>query len=111
MYLVLKSSQDRIDQTGSLFEAVRGHWKLDPTHASQCSHVIATIRGSEKVEGVFSIDNWYPSTVLDDRFVFSGQQDPVLESKLLGKKLNPTLQKQGQQNPVLYVEEQDLLEI
>lgn len=111
MYILLKSSAERIKQTGSLFEAVRGHWRLDPQHASQCSHVIATIDGTKEISAAYTIDKWYPSTVLDDRYVFSGQQDDVLTNKLRGKKINSKLSVKGLQNPVLYVEENDLLEI
>lgn len=111
MYLLVKTTTDRIKQTGSLFEAVRGHWKLDPNHASQCSHVIVTMDGTKNIHGAFSVDKWYPSTVLDDRFVFSGEPDEQLTNKLLGKQLNSKLCLKGSQNPVQYVDEKDLLQI
>ena len=111
MYLLVKTTANRVKQTGSLFEAVRGHWKLDPNHASQCSHVIVTMDGTKNIHGAFSVDKWYPSTVLDDRFVFSGEQDEQLTNKLLGKQLNSKLCIKGSQNPVQYVDEKDLLQI
>ena len=111
MYLVIKTSQERIDATGSLFEAARGHWRLDPDHASECSHAIIGLLGSKDIKAVYSIDKWYPSTVLDDRYVFSGETDEELESQLIGKTLNSRLTARGLENPILYVKENELLEV
>ena len=111
MYLVIKTSQERIDATGSLFEAARGHWRLDPEHASECTHAVVTLLGSKDVKAVYNIDKWYPSTVLDDRYVFSGDIDDKLASQLVGRTLNSRLTARGLENPVLYVEEDELLEV
>lgn len=109
MYLLIKTTNETVAQKGSLFEAVRGHWKLNPDHASQCSHVIATIIGSKQVDGVYNIDKWYPSTLVDNKYVFSGDVDEQLEKQLVGKELNTELFAKGLKNPIIYVEEKELL--
>lgn len=110
MYLVIKTSQEEVERRGSLFEAARGHWVLNPEHASKCSHAIITLRGDKEVKAVYDIDGWYPSTLLDDRYVFAGNENLDLESKLVGRTLNPRLTAQGRENPISYIEESKLLE-
>ena len=110
MYLLIKTTNETVEHCGSLFEAVRGHWKLNPDHASQCSHVIATIIGSRQVDGVYNIDKWYPSTLVDNKYVFSGDVDEQLEGQLIGKELNSKLFTKGLKNPIIYVEENELLQ-
>lgn len=110
MYLVIKTSQEEIDRQGSLFEAARGHWRLDPNHASQCSHAVIALLGNKDIKAVYNIDKIYPSTLIDGRYVFSGDTDKALESKLVGKTLNSRLTAKGLENPILYVEEKELLE-
>ncbi len=110
MYLLIKTSEESIKREGSLFEAARGHWRLDPNHASQCSHVVVTLLGTKDVKAVYTIDKWYLSTIFGDRYVFSGETDKQLENKLVGKTLNPRLTAKGLENPILYVNEDELLE-
>lgn len=111
MYIVIKTSQKEIDKTGSLFEAARGHWSLNPNRASQCSHAVITLTGHPDIKAVYKMDKWYPSTLINNRFVFAGEEDPVEERKLVGKILNKKLRVKGLENPILYVEEKELLEI
>lgn len=111
MYLIIKTSEERIISQGSLFEAVRGHWRLDPAHASECTHAIAVVIGTKKVADVYSIDMLYPSTVCEGRYVFSGSRDDSLCEKLVGKTINPKLTARGLENPILYVNEDELLEV
>lgn len=110
MYIVIKTTDDKITQTGSLFEAARGHWRLDPQHASQCSHAIISIVGNKNIQDVIKIDKWYESTLVDNKYVFSGQRDKQLFNQLVGKQLNSNLCIAGAQNPIQYVEEQNLLQ-
>lgn len=106
MYLVLKTSMDKIIQMGSVFEAVRGHWVLDPEHAKQCTHVIAVT--DKQVKGVFTLDKIYKSTLCGGRYVFSGETDVNLNNKLRGKEINSILCLKGAENPVRYVDEKEL---
>lgn len=110
MYLVIKTSQEQVDRCGSLFEAARGHWRLDPNHASQCSHAVISLIGSKVIQAVYTIDKWYESTLIPGKQVFAGNVDSTLENKLVGKILNSALCKKGMEYPTLYVEEKDLLE-
>lgn len=107
MYLVLKTTTDKIVQMGSIFEAIRGHWVLDPEHAEQCSHVIAVV--DKQVREVFTLDKIYKSTLCGGRYVFAGETDTDLTNKLRGREINSELCIKGAENPVRYVKESELL--
>lgn len=111
MYIVIKTSQEEIDRQGSLFEAARGHWRLDVDRASTCSHAVIALIGQKDIKAVYKIDKWYPSTLIDNRYVFSGEPDIVEEKKLVGKKLNSKWTAKGLENPILYPKENELLEV
>lgn len=106
MYLVLKTTTDKIVQMGSVFEAVRGHWVLDPQHAQDAIHVIAVV--DKTVKEVFTLDKIYKSTLCAGRYVFAGETDIDLTSKMKGKEINPNLCLKGAENPVRYVDEKEL---
>ena len=57
MYLLIKTSQEKVNEQGSLFEAARGHWYVNPKRASQCSHAIVTLRGHKDVKAVYKNNN------------------------------------------------------
>lgn len=107
MYIVLKVTQEQIVAMGSVFEAARGHWVLDPDRASQCSAVVVVT--NKQVQEVFKADAWYPSTLCEGRFVFAGWRNLGLTHKLQGCNINPALCLKGAENPVRYVEESELL--
>lgn len=111
MYLIIKTSQEEIDRQGSLFEAARGHWRVDPERAIKCSHAVITLLGQKDIKAVYRMDKWYPSTLVDGRHVFAGERDTKEESKLVGKTLNSKWRAKGLENPILYSEEDELLEI
>ena len=109
MYLLIKTSQEKVNEQGSLFEAARGHWYVNPKRASQCSHAIVTLRGHKDVKAVYKIDNWEHSFYR--RHHFNGSTDNTLENKLVGKELNNNLFTKGRKNPISYVQEKELLEV
>lgn len=111
MYLVIKTSQDRINKTGSLFEACRGHWRIDRNRASNCSHAVVTLLGQKDIKAVYKIDKWYESTLIPGKGVFAGEPDVEEETKLVGKTLNSKWRAKGLENPILYSEESELLEV
>lgn len=39
-FLTLKTSQEKIKQMGSLFDAIKGDYYINVNRASKCSHVI-----------------------------------------------------------------------
>jgi hypothetical protein len=109
-YLVIKTSKSKISECGSLFEAARGHWKLNINRASKCTHAILALVGCKEVKDVYKIDKWYPSTLRENSYVFSGSPDEDLRKKVVGKKLNKKLTQQGQGRPTLYTSEDELLD-
>ncbi len=108
MYLVVKTSLEEVEKQGSLYEAGRGHWYLNPFKAERCSHAVITLKGSRKVRAVYKINDW--KKTLPHRYQFEGVEDIILSSKLIGKTLNLSLFRKGQRNPISYVEESELLE-
>ena len=108
MYLVVKTSLEEVEKQGSLYEAGRGHWYINPFKAERCSHAIITLRGSRKVKAVYKINDW--KKTLPHRYQFNGAPDTSLNNALVGKTLNSKLFKKGQRNPISYVEENSLLE-
>lgn len=110
-FIVVKVKLEQIKKCGSIFEASRGHWKVNMSRAEKCSHVIVAQTGCKVVKDVFKIDKWYPSTTLEGRYVFSGSPDEALRNKLVGRILNKKLTRQGEGCPTLYVKEDELLEI
>lgn len=111
MYLLIKTSENKVEEEGSLFEAARGHWRMNPERVSRCSRAIVTLKGNKDIKAVYTLDKVYPSTVVEGRHVFSGNRDEELESKLVGKTLNPKLTSRSAQYPILYVQEDELLAV
>ena len=109
-YLVIKTSKSKISECGSLFEAARGHWKLNKDRASKCTHAIIALTGNKDIKDVYKIDKWYPSTLREDSLVFAGSPDEALRNKLVGKKLNKKLTRQGEGRPTLYTNKDELLD-
>ena len=108
MYLVVKTSLEEVEKKGSLYEAGRGHWYINPFKAEKCSHAIITLRGSRKIKAVYKISDW--KKTFSHRYQFEGVADIPLSRALVGKFLNSNLFKRGQRNPVSYIEENNLLE-
>lgn len=107
MYLILKVTEEQILNCGSIFEAARGHWVLDPNNARKCENVVVVT--NKKIKEVFNVDEWYPSTLCEDRYVFAGVPNRDLTKRLIGKEINPDLCLKGAENPVRYVDENELL--
>lgn len=106
--LVLKTTADTIVTRGSLFEAVRGHWTLDPERASKCEKVVAIV--DQKIRGIYSLDKIYRSTLDETKYVFAGAMDEQLTLKYMGKNLNKDLCIKGAENPVRYTTLDNLID-
>ena len=111
MFVVLKTSEQKLNEYETLFEAARGHWRVDILRASKCSHAIVTMKGCKDIKAVYKIDKWYKSTRVKGRSVFAGETDKQLENILVGKKLNKNLIARSAQYPVRYVSENELLAV
>ena len=51
--------QTIVDREGSLYEAVRWAWRIDPERAEEADYVIAVVKRICK--GVFAVQRWKPS--------------------------------------------------
>lgn len=115
-YVVIKTSHERIEECGnSLFEAARGPWRIGrrryPT-ISEYTHAVILLKGEKDIKAVFKIDKWYPSTTMENRYVFAGEEDKKLTKILVGKTANNNLFKKGRQFPLVYLDDAiDLLNL
>ena len=109
MYLLIKTSPEKVQEEGSLFDAAKGHWYVNPDRASKCSHAVITLRGNRDVKAVYKINEWKHSFY--KRYNFEGIIDNALENKLVGKIINSKFFKKGRKNPIAYVKSNELLEV
>lgn len=118
-YVVIKTSYERMEEcNNSLFEAARGPWRIGrkryPT-ISDYTHAVILLKGNKDIKAIYKIDKWY-SAGLDEkgynRYVFAGEEDKKLSKKLVGRKANSELFRQGKQFPLIYLEDtMDLIEL
>jgi len=99
-------------ERGSIYEAVRFAWKLDPKKASKAGIVLAVDKGL--VIGVFIVDVWLPATVLNfpeapfdqpGRWGFTGHEAaPEIANLYLRCRVPDHMRKPGAANPIRYAD-------
>ena len=97
-------------ERGSVYEAVRYAWKIDPKKARKAELVLAVIQGL--IVGVFIADEWLSATVGNfpgipsdrlGRWGFVGHEAPDAVAELyLRHQIPKEMRKQGAANPVKY---------
>lgn len=97
-------------ERGSIYEAVRYAWKLDPTRAKRAEVILAVSQGL--IVGVFIADEWlnataenFPANSSDwkGRWGFVGHQAPdEIANLYLRHRIPQEMRKQGAANPVKY---------
>jgi hypothetical protein len=97
------------DAEGSLYEATRYAWKLNPAKARQADVVLATLQGL--IVGAFVAHDWVPATTDNfpdregepSRFGFIGEKAPnELRQRYVGKRVPDEYRKPGAANPIKY---------
>lgn len=97
--LILKTSRRVVEERGSLYEAVRRQWRLNPDRARRADYVLGCI--NSVCVGVFMADRWVRYG--EDRWAFEGHEVRDLDiTELYLDKLAPEKFRR-QQNPVGYI--------
>ena len=102
--LYIKVRPETVMDRGSLYEAVRWAWKVDPARAKQADWVVAVV--DRVARGVFEVHGWQRSKrpgVNPGRFEFRGTElhDDVAR-RYVGKLIPAEYRRYGMANPVLY---------
>ena len=104
-YMIIKIRQDVVAERGSIYETVRGHWKIDPTKVQKYKYVLASLYG--EVVGIYKKVLWEPSPTREGRYIFEGEEitinsDPEVYNKYMHKRLPERYMRKGVSNPILY---------
>ena len=99
--LYIKVRPETVSLRGSLYEAVRWAWRVNPARAAEADWVVAVVGGVAK--GVFEVHGWQPSKREPGRFEFHGTQlhDGVAR-RYVGRLIPGEYRRRGMASPVLY---------
>ena len=98
--MVIKIKSSTVEETGSVYEAVRNSWKVSLARAKRVKYVLAIVDGICK--GVFAPDDWR-ITDDPDRYEFEGQEVSGKISKMyLDKRIPDRMRRKGMAAPFLY---------
>ena len=108
--IILITINQSATERGSVYEAVRYAWKIDPRKARKAELILAVIQGL--IVGVFVANEWlsatvenFPGTISDrtGRWGFVGSPAPdEIAKKYLRHRIPKEMRKPGAANPVKY---------
>ena len=106
-YIIIKTSKNAVQiAQGSLYEATRCAWRANLERASKVKIVLSVIGGI--VQQVYEVDEWYRSSVSENRIEFSGKIANDSIANLFRDKMIPEYyRKQGMSTPFLYKKTMD----
>ena len=100
-YCIIKITADSIRNRGSVYEAVRKHWRVNLNRIKKIPYVLASHNGV--IIEVFKADLWYASPDVPDRCIFDGKQaSNEIRNLFINKRLPKKYMKKGMASPVLY---------
>ncbi len=102
-YCLIKiNNSENIVERGSVYEAVRKHWKVNLKRIQKIPYVLAVHCGV--VIGVFKSNKWYYSDdEYCDRCVFDGEEaEEEIKKLFMNKRIPKHYMKKGMASPVLY---------
>lgn len=98
--LIIKLRPSFVDARGSVYEAARSAWRIDPEHAKGLP-VVASVDGV--IKGVFTGVKWRKSKKCRGRYEFTAKKSRKEEHKaLLNRRLPARFCRRGMAAPVLY---------
>lgn len=98
--VIIKIRPSFVDARGSVYEAVRSAWRIDPDHA-QGLPIVASVDGV--IKGVFTGVKWRKSKKYRGRYEFTAQESHKKEHQaLIGCRLPAKYCKPGQAYPIRY---------
>jgi hypothetical protein len=101
-YIIVKTSQWRIDDCqGSVYQATKGNWKINPEEANKRLYVLGVVDGV--VKGVFKITSGWKRCNDSKRCFFDGEEaEDAVKKIFLNHKIPSKYIKKGSSNPILY---------
>ena len=100
--LYIKVRQQTVDERGSLYEAVRSQWRVNPNRAEKATWVVAAML-PDICRSVFAVHRWEPSERNPEKWQFVGRELPVdheVARRYVGKRIPAAYR--GGQNPIRY---------
>ena len=99
--LYIKVRPETIVERGSLYEAVRWAWRVNPARAAEADWVVAVVRGVAR--GAFEVHGWQRSSKNPGRYEFEGAEvDNDIARRYVGKLIPEEFRRRGMASPVLY---------
>lgn len=99
-YIIIKTTNEAIEENGSLYEATRQAWRASLDKANQYKYVLAVVYGI--VREVYEVSRWYRCQG-SDRIAFDGEPTKHEELQgLKGKRIPKQYRQRGSANPFLY---------
>ena len=101
-YCIIKIKDYSINERGgSIYEAVRKHWKVNLSRVKKIPYVLACRNGV--VLDVFEVDEWHESDEVPGRYMFNGHsaKDEIID-KFKNKRIPARFRRKGMASPVLY---------
>ena len=99
--LYIKVRPETIAERGSLYEAVRWAWRVNPARAAEADWVVAVVGGVAR--GVFEVHGWQRSSANPGRYEFRGAEvDNDIARRCVGKLIPEEFRRRGMASPVLY---------
>lgn len=100
-YCIIKISERSINESGSIYEATRKHWRVNFKRVNKIPYVLASLNGV--VVDVFQVERWYISPLVPESCMFDGEQAPEsIRNLFVNKRLPSSYMKKGMASPVLY---------
>lgn len=101
--LYIKVKAQTVVDRGSLYEAVRWAWRLDPARAEAADWVVAVVEGI--CCGMYEVHRWEPSQRNPGRYEFIGRElddQGEVARQYIGKPIPARYRRRGVANPILY---------
>ena len=100
-YCIIKIKDYSINERGSIYEAVRKHWKVNLSRVNKIPYVLACRNGV--VLDVFEVEKWYESDEVPGRYMFNGHPaEDKIRNQFKNKRIPVRFRKKGMASPVLY---------
>lgn len=100
-YIIIKTSNNAINNNGSLYEATRRAWRTKLERAKKVKIVLSVINGI--VQEVYEVSEWYPSAEYNNRIEFNGKPaSSEIANLFRGKMIPEYYRKKGMSSPFLY---------
>ena len=101
--LYIKVKAQTVADRGSLYEAVRWAWRLNPARAEEADWVAAVVDGI--CCGMYEVHRWEPSQRNPGRYEFVGRElddRGEVGCRYIGKPIPEQYRRPGVANPILY---------